>query len=56
MKKERNKMRDMILGAIFAIALILMVVTCAAHEEQLVKEHCGHLTGYEYGACQMSIY
>lgn len=49
-------MRNMILGAIFAIALALTVVTCAEHEEQLVNKHCGHLTGYEYGACQASIY
>ena len=49
-------MRDMILGAIFAIALALIVVTCAEHEDQLVKEHCSGLTGYEYSACQASIY
>ena len=49
-------MRDMILGAIFVIALALMVATCAEHEDQLVKTHCSGLTGYEYGACQASIY
>lgn len=49
-------MRDMILGAIFAIAIAFAVVTCAAHEDQLVKEHCSGLTGYEYGTCQASIY
>ena len=49
-------MRDMILGAIFVIALALAVISCAECEEQLVKEHCSGLTGYEYGACQASIY
>lgn len=49
-------MRDMILGAIFMIALALMVVTCAEREDRLVDKHCGHLTGYEYGQCQASIY
>lgn len=49
-------MRNMILGAIFAIALALTVVTCAEREDQLVKEHCSGLTGYEYGTCQASIY
>lgn len=49
-------MRDMILGAIFVIALTLMVVTGIEREDQLVDKYCGHLTGYEYGKCQMSIY
>lgn len=49
-------MRDMILGAIFAIALALMVISCTESEDQLVKEHCAGLTGYEYGTCQASIY
>ena len=49
-------MRDLILGAIFAIAFSLMIVTCAEHEDRLVDKHCSGLTGYEYGACQASIY
>lgn len=49
-------MRDMILGAILAIAFGYMIIACAEHEDRLVEKHCGHLTGYEYGACQASIY
>ena len=49
-------MRDLILGAIFAIALSMMIVSCAEHEDRLVEKHCSGLTGYEYGACQSSIY
>ena len=49
-------MKELFASMLIAIALTFMVATCAEHEDQLVTKHCGHLTGYEYGACQASIY
>ena len=43
---------SMIIGLLFG----LMITTCAEHEDRLVEKHCSGLTGYEYGACQASIY
>lgn len=49
-------MKEILASMLFAIVFTLMVISCAAREDQLVKEHCSGLSGYEYGACQASIY
>ena len=45
------------------VALLLLtsffvfgMIYSAQKEEELVKQHCSGLTGYEYGQCQASIY
>ncbi len=43
---------SLLLGILFSMAII----SCAEHEDRLVDKHCSGLTGYEYGACQASIY
>lgn len=49
-------MKELFASILIAFGFSFAVITCAAHEEQLVNKHCGHLTGYEYGQCQASIY
>lgn len=49
-------MKELFASMLVTIVFTLMVVTCTEHEDQLVNKHCGHLTGYEYGQCQASIY
>lgn len=49
-----------IFNTLLVMALFLlmgfMILDCAKKEEELVKTHCSHLTGYEYGQCMASIY
>ena len=49
-------MKELFASMLIAIIFTLMVISCAEHEDQLVKEHCSDSSGYEYGACQASIY
>lgn len=49
-------MKELFASMLIAIVFTLMVISCAEHEDQLVKEHCSGLSGYEYGICQASIY
>jgi hypothetical protein len=49
-------MKELFASMLIAIVFTLMVISCAEREDQLVNKYCGHLTGYEYGACQASIY
>ena len=49
-------MKELFASMLIVIVFALTVVTCAEHEDQLVKEHCSGLTGYEYGQCQASLY
>ena len=48
--QKRFKMKELFASMLIAIVFTLMVISCAEHEDQLVNKHCGHLTGYEYGA------
>ena len=49
-------MKELFASMLFAIVFTFMVISCAAHEDRLVEEYCSGLSGYEYGACQASIY
>lgn len=49
-------MKELFASMLIAIVFTLMAISCAEREDQLVKEHCSGLTGYEYGTCQVSIY
>ena len=49
-------MKELFASMLIAIVFTLMVISCAECEDQLIKEHCSGLTGYEYGTCQASIY
>ena len=45
------------IGMVLIVALFcVMILLCAEKEEELIKTHCSHLTGYEYGQCVASIY
>lgn len=41
---------------LFGLGFCYAVFTCAEQEDQLVEKYCGHLTGYDYGICQETIY
>lgn len=43
-------------SVLFGLGFGYAILACAEHEDQLVEKHCGHLTGYEYGVCQETIY
>ena len=49
-------MKELLASLFIGILFSMMVIACAEREDQLVNKHCGHLTGYEHGVCQASIY
>lgn len=49
-------MKDILAGLILGLVFGGMILACAQAEDELVQKHCSGLSGYEYGACQASIY
>ena len=41
---------------LFGLSFFYAMLACAEQEDQLVEKHCGHLTGYDYGICQETVY
>ena len=51
-----HKLKELLASLLIGILFSIAIISYAEHEDQLLNKHRGHLTGYEYGAYQASIY